>query len=101
MNQPPPGKVCKFCGENPCQSGPQCPVRDEDYPGQKDEIRRERLIKMAVEAGDRILMQGSDGSAEELEYMTAAVAKAWTEKCFGSTMSRLLSRDIQERQRKL
>lgn len=69
----------------------------EDYPGQHDEIRREKLIKEAVEVADRILLEGSDGSVEELAYLTARVAHRWSEKVLGSTSTKLLSKDLEKR----
>jgi hypothetical protein len=70
---------------------------DEDYPGQQDEIRRNRLIEEAVKAGDRIILGGCDGSVEETDYLTAAVALKWHEKSALTATTKLLSKILDGR----
>jgi hypothetical protein len=72
----------------------------EDYPGQENERRREKLVYNAVTAGDRILMDGSDGSVEELDALTAEVASKWADKARMAAQARLRSKDMMEREKK-
>ncbi len=39
------------------------------------EHERSEIIRKAVEAADRIIMDGSDGSCEETDFLTAEVAE--------------------------
>lgn len=70
---------------------------EEDYPGQKDEIRRERLIQKAVEAGDRIICEGANGTVEELNYLTAKVAEKWATKMATAMTGQLLRNELEAR----
>jgi hypothetical protein len=67
----------------------------EDYPGQTSEIRRERLIHDAVVAADRVLVGGADGSAEEINYLTAKVAECFATKVLFAMTSLLSRRDLE------
>ena len=46
---------------------------------QRGRERREIIVR-AVQAADRIIMNGSDGSVEETNYLTSEVAKSFVEK---------------------
>lgn len=70
---------------------------EEDYPGQQREMERERTITEAVAAADQIIMAFSDGSVEELDYLTSAVTKRFMGKVHGRNQSKLLAHDLQER----
>jgi len=72
-------------------------MTEEDYPGQKNDIRRGSLIRQAVEAGDRIIMEGADGSGEELEYLTASIALEWARKVLSGRCAALLRKDLTDR----
>lgn len=72
----------------------------EDYPGQANERRRWDLVQSAVAAGDRILMDGADGSVEELDALTAEVASRWADKVRMAAQSRLRAKDMMEREKK-
>lgn len=74
-----------------------CEPREEDYPGQNDEIRRERLVRSAVEAADRILCDGADGSVEEINWLTSQVALRFAEKVNCAMAAALRAREIRER----
>ena len=71
--------------------------REEDYPGQNNDIRREMAIRRAVETADRIIMEAANGSVEELDYLTAAVAKSFCEKTLTASVSKLLKYDLSNR----
>ena len=40
---------------------------------EKEEQRRAEVVKNAIEAADGIIMEGSSGTVEETNYLTAAV----------------------------
>ena len=42
---------------------------------QQREYERQQIIDKAVDAADRIILDGSDGSCEETNFLTAEVAK--------------------------
>ncbi len=44
------------------------------------EYERRQIIGKAVQAADRIIMDGSDGSTEETNWLTSEVAKRFVEK---------------------
>ena len=73
---------------------------DEEYPGQLDEMRRQRLIREAVRTADRIILGGSDGSVEEALYLTTMVAHAFAEKVRMSITAALLNRELKRRYEK-
>ncbi len=62
-----------------------------------DEIRRAEAISKAVECADRIILDSSNHSLEEIDYLTAAVAKAFAEKLYGRIATHLLREDLQKR----
>jgi hypothetical protein len=47
---------------------------------QKREARRNEIVKKAIEAADRIILDGSDGSVEETNFLTGEVARKFMEK---------------------
>jgi len=63
------------------------------------EHRREEIIKRAVEAADRIILEESDGSIEETNYLTARVAEVVMKKALHPFSQALLSKDIQEEEK--
>lgn len=60
----------------------------------ENERRRRNIVDRAVEAADRIIMDGSDGSNEETDLLTAEVAKEFLEKVHGRLQSALLAKEI-------
>lgn len=66
----------------------------EDYPGHNDERRRTDAIQAAVAAADRLIIDYSDGSTEETDFLTSAVALAFTQKIHASVIARMLMRAI-------
>ena len=67
---------------------------DDDFIGQADEYRRQVIVDMAVKAADEIIKEGSDGSVEETEYLTSAIAEKLVGKAHIANIRRLLSKDI-------
>lgn len=62
---------------------------------QEREMRRDKLIKEAVQKADLVLIDGADGSAEELNYLTARVAKKMLEKALYPFQSALMRKDME------
>ncbi|MDD5569111.1 MAG: hypothetical protein PHG23_01710 [Candidatus Pacebacteria bacterium] len=63
---------------------------------EEKEIRRGQAIIAAVAAADKIILDCSDGSVEETEYITAAVAEEFAKKAFLPFGARLLKKDIDD-----
>ena len=55
------------------------------------------IIEQAVNAADKIILDGSDGSEEETNYLTAQVALKMVEKSFNPFLRDLLSRVMKEK----
>lgn len=70
---------------------------EEDYPGQANNSRRHRIIREAVEAADRIIIDGSNGDVEETDYLTGKVALEFFQKVDSRLSSTLLRHDMQRR----
>jgi len=61
---------------------------------QKREQERAQIVSKAVEAADRIILDGSDGSVEETNWLTAEVTRRFGEKVYISIASALLRKDL-------
>lgn len=70
---------------------------EENYPGEHRDIERQQIIEKAAEAADRIIMDGSDGSVEETDYLTAKVADRLLGHLMTRVSSNLLRRDFEKR----
>jgi hypothetical protein len=66
---------------------------DEDQQAEH-EMRRQFAIDKAVQAADRIILEASDGSCEETDYLTAQVAARFTDKALRPFSSALLRKDL-------
>jgi hypothetical protein len=66
---------------------------------QEEDMRRQHIIQNAVEAADRIIMDGSNGDVEETDYLTGEVANQFVQKVTGRLQSILLRYDIEKRHR--
>lgn len=58
------------------------------------EARRQEIVRDAVSAADRILMARSDGSNEELNFLTGQVARIFLEKACLPHVSALSRADL-------
>ena len=58
------------------------------------DYRRQKAIERAVEAADRIIMDASDGSVEETNYLTGMVAERFVKKANQAFISAMLKKDI-------
>lgn len=70
---------------------------DEDYPGQYTEMRRQAVIQMAAEAADELIMCGSEGSPEETNYLTSAVAQIMNNRVHQTNVMALMKADLLNR----
>lgn len=59
------------------------------------EYERQRIVQGAVEAANRIIMDGSDGSVEETDWLTSQVAKRFVEKVDMALNAKLTRRDYE------
>lgn len=59
------------------------------------EYERQQIIDNAVQAADRIIMDGSDGSVEETNRLTSKVAKRFVEKVDIALSSALMRKDLE------
>ena len=58
------------------------------------EYERHQIIDKAVQAADRIIMDGSDGSVEETNWLTSEVAKRFVDKVGIALTSELMRKDM-------
>ena len=61
------------------------------------EYRQQQIIDRAVNTADSVIMDGSNGSVEETDYLTSAVALKFTHKAHLAHSSRLLRKENLER----
>lgn len=69
-------------------------LEDEDYPGQFNELRRNIIVELAASAADEIIMEGSDGTPEETDYLTSAVAQVMNNRVHQANVMRLLKKQL-------
>lgn len=55
---------------------------------------RQNVVKKAVDIADRIIMEATDGSAEETNYLTGKVAEAFMSKVLMSLQTQMFKKDI-------
>jgi len=58
------------------------------------EVKRQRAIEKAVQAADQIILEASDGSCEETDYLTGEVAFRFLGKTISPFRNRLLKKDL-------
>ncbi len=63
------------------------------------DIGRHEAVRQAVAAADRIILDASDGSAEETNWLTSQVALEMVKKVDLSLGSALLRRQIEQERR--
>jgi len=59
------------------------------------DYERQQIIPKAVEAADRIILDGSDGSVEETDWFTSEVAKKFVEKVGIAMSAKLTHKDLE------
>ena len=60
------------------------------------EYEREEIVRKAIQAADRIILDGSDGSLEETDWLTSEVASAFNEKVHIRLSGILLRKDLED-----
>ncbi len=68
--------------------------KKEDW--QEEQYRHQQIIEEAVKAADRIILDGSDGSTEETDYLASEVAKKFSEKVVISLRRNIIERQIKK-----
>lgn len=63
---------------------------------QQREYERHQIIRKAVDTADHIILNGSDGSVEETNYLTSEVARKFMEKALLPFNSAMLGKDLEE-----
>ena len=69
---------------------------EEDYRGQRREFIRQEAVRLAVQLADEVILEASDGSCEETDYLTAKIMDEFTNKVLGRFQSLLLRADLQK-----
>lgn len=62
----------------------------------KRDYERSRIVGEAVDAADRIILDGSDGSTEETNYLTSEVAAKLVAKALLPLSTAILRRDLED-----
>lgn len=71
------------------------PRTDQDREDmQNSQHRREMIIREAVRVADRVIMDGSDGSVEETNFLTAGIAEAFMKKALIPFTTQMLKKDL-------
>lgn len=59
------------------------------------EYHRHQVIRKAVEAADHIILEGSDGSVEETNFLTAEVARKIMERALLPFNTAMMRKDLE------
>jgi len=62
---------------------------------QQREYERQEIVRKAVDAADRIILDGSDGSCEETDWLTFKVAEKFVEKVGIQLTGELMRKDME------
>lgn len=68
--------------------------REAEESWRQKEIRRNEIIEQAVSAATEVIMEGSDGSVEETNFLTAEVARRLMEMALLPFANNLRHKDI-------
>lgn len=74
----------------------QTTTGDEDFPGQLADYRRRCVVDAAVAAADELILEGSDGSVEETDFITSAVAMQLVNKVHIAMQGKLLRKLVND-----
>lgn len=98
MSQPVCCIHCHKLLENWACSNPKCLLACIDqYPDDLAmcrDYRQRKIVELAVSAADRVIMDNTDGSVEETNWLTSSVAMKFVEKTHCSLSSQLLRKEI-------
>lgn len=70
---------------------------EEDYPGQNYDVRRQKAIEEAVRKVMHVILEASDGSVEESNYLEAEIGLKIIEQVVSRISSQLLCKDLEKR----
>ena len=70
---------------------------DENFPGERNEIRRDLIVKAATYAADEILYHAGDGSVEESDYLLSAVADNFSQRVHSLITGKLNRKNLMDR----
>jgi|GEM_PF-2251408 len=62
----------------------------------EDDYRRQEVIRKAKEAADRIILDGSNGSIEETNYLTAVFAEEMVKTALCPFHAAILKKDMND-----
>lgn len=62
----------------------------------KRDYERSRIVGEAVDAADRIILDGSDGSTEETNYLTSEVAAKFVAKALLPLSTAIQRKDLED-----
>lgn len=60
------------------------------------DYERHEIVRKAVEAADRIILDGSDGSCEETNFLTAQVAGKFIERALHPFNADMMRKDLED-----
>lgn len=72
-------------------------ANEDDFPLGKATHRREAVVRLAVDVVTEIVIEGSDGSNEDTNYIAAQVALRLVQAALSPFGSVILAKDIKER----
>jgi restriction endonuclease Mrr len=62
--------------------------------GQTDEMRRHAIVQIASAAADEIIFAGCNGTPEEIDYLTSAVAQVMNNRVHLANVGKLLRKQL-------
>ena len=62
----------------------------------EERAQSSQIIQYAVQSADLIILEGSDGSDEETNYLTAEVARKLIERALYPISATMLRRDLED-----
>jgi hypothetical protein len=72
---------------------------EEDWAGERREYIRSKALQLAMDAADAIILEASDGSVEETNYLTSEIATRFAKKVNSALWSGLMKKELLERQK--
>lgn len=70
---------------------------NENFSGEAHEYFQQQVIRLAIEAADSVILEASDGSVEETDYLTAKVVEGLTTHLYQRIWSALRMKEMNER----
>lgn len=67
---------------------------NNDKTQMEKDIKRQEAVRTAVTAADKIILEASDGSFEETNYLTSMVARIFMEKALNPFLADIMYYDL-------